>query len=187
MKLVKSTISDKEQTFELVFRRYYVRLCGYANKFIGNTAESEGIVQEAFLKIWEKRDSLNMDDDIRPYLFKSVQNLSLNFIEHKKVKDNYYSVIEEVYKSQKENYQTYESVIYNELQSKVDGAISSLPERCREIFHMSRDEGLKYHEIAQKLGISVKTVETQMSRALLKLRKELSDYLVVIIIALLIS
>jgi RNA polymerase sigma-70 factor, ECF subfamily len=187
MKLIKSSISEQEKTFELIFRRYYVRLCGFANKFIGNTAESEEIVQEAFLNIWKKRDHINLDDDIRPYLFKTVQNLCFNFLEHKKVEDSYYSVIEEVYKNQGEDYQTYESVLYHELQLKVDEAINSLPARCREIFHLSRYEGLKYHEIAQKLSISVKTVETQMSRALQSLRKELSDFLVAIIIAFLLS
>ena len=187
MKLSKSTRYEQEKTFELIFRRYYVRLCGFANKFIGNTAESEEIVQEAFLNIWKKRDQINLYDDIRPYLFKSVQNLCFNFLEHKKVADNYYSVIEEVYKNQKADYQTYESVLYNELQTKINEAISSLPVRCKEIFHMSRNEGMKYHEIAQKLGISVKTVETQISRALQSLRKELSDFLVAIIIALLFS
>ncbi len=187
MKLIKTTRSEQEKTFELIFRRYYVRLCGFANKFIGNTAESEEIVQEAFLNIWKKKDQITLNDNIRPYLFKSVQNLCFNLLEHKKVEDSYYLVIEEVYKNQTEDYQTYESVLYNELQTKVDEAISSLPARCKEIFHLSRNEGLKYHEIAQKLNISVKTVETQMSRALQSLRKELSDFLVTIIITLLIS
>src|SRR5690554_5172669 len=96
MKLIKNTKSGEEQTFELIFRRYYTRLCGFANKFIGDTAESEEIVQEVFLNVWEKRDQLNMDNDIRPYLFKSVQNLCYNFLGHKKVADKYFQVIFEV-------------------------------------------------------------------------------------------
>jgi RNA polymerase sigma-70 factor (ECF subfamily) len=187
MKLVKSTKSKEEQTFELIFRRYYVRLCGFANKFIGDAAESEEIVQEAFLNVWKNRERLNLDDDIRPYLFKSVQNLCYNFLEHQKVADKYYQVIEEVYKNQKENYNTFESVMYSELQTKVDEAIDSLPRKCKEIFCLSRRDGFKYNEIAEKLHISVKTVETQMSRALVILRKKLSDYLVLIIITLLLS
>ncbi|QGY43964.1 RNA polymerase sigma-70 factor [Maribellus comscasis] len=185
MKLIKNTKTSEEQTFELIFRRYYVRLCGFANKFIGDTAESEEIVQEAFLNVWKKREKLNLDDDIRPYLFKSVQNLCYNFLEHQKVEDKYYKVIYDVYKNQKKDYQTFESVMYSELQAKVDEVIESLPQRCREIFCLSRWDGLKYGEIAEKLQISVKTVETQMSRALVILRKELSDYLVFMIITLL--
>ncbi|WP_372934634.1 RNA polymerase sigma-70 factor [Mariniphaga sediminis] len=185
MKLVKSIKSREEQTFELIFRRYYVRLCSFANKFIHDTAESEEIVQEAFLSIWKKRDRLNLDDDIRPYLFKSVQNLCYNFLEHQKVEEKYYQVIEIAYRNQKEDFHTFESVLYSELQVKVDEAIDSLPQKCREIFCLSRFEGLKYAEIAEKLHISVKTVETQMSRALVTLRRELSDYLVIIILILL--
>jgi len=68
MKLIKNIRYEQEKIFELIFRRYYVRLCGFANKFIGNTAESEEIVQEAFLNIRKKRDQINFDDDIRPYV-----------------------------------------------------------------------------------------------------------------------
>ncbi len=187
MKLTRNIKTREEQTFELIFRKYYVRLCGFANKFIGDTAESEEIVQEAFLKIWEKRDRINLDGDMRPYLFKSVQNLCYNFVEHQKVADKYYQVIEEAYKNQKGDYHSFESVIYSELQDKVEETIGSLPQKCREIFRLSRKDGLKYNEIAEKLQISVKTVEAQMSRALATLRKELSDYLVLVIIALLLK
>ena len=179
--------SEEELAFELLFRKYYVRLCGFANKFIANSAESEEIVQEVFLNIWNKRDHLKLDNEIRPYLFKSIQNLCFNFLEHKKVTDNYYSVIEVVYKNQAADFNTYESVLYNELQTRVDGAIGTLPEQCRKIFQLSRQEGLKYNEIAEKLGISVKTVETQMSRALSKLKDELKDYLVVVFVSLLLN
>ena len=184
MKIVGNSKSDDELAFELLFRRYYVRLVGFANKFISNTAESEEIVQEVFLNIWKKRDQLQLNNEIRPYLFKSVQNLCFNFIEHRKVVDNYYSVIEVVYKNQAEDFNTYESVLFGEFQSRAEIAIESLPEQCRQIFQMSRQHGLKYAEIAEKLGISVKTVETQMSRALSKLKTELKDYLAIILISI---
>lgn len=179
--------SGDEQAFELLFRKYYVRLCGFADKFIANTAESEEIVQEVFLNIWKKRDQLKLADDIRPYLFKSVQNFCFNLIEHKKVEDQYYSVIDLAYKDSTEDFNTYESVLYAELQKNVEKAISSLPTECRNIFQMSRQEGLKYKEIADRLGISVKTVETQMSRALTKLKTELKDFLTILIISILLN
>jgi RNA polymerase sigma-70 factor (ECF subfamily) len=184
MEFIPNPQSNEEQAFELLFRKYYVRLCGFANKFITNRQESEEIVQEVFLNIWSKRNQLKLDNKIRPYLFKSVQNLCFNFIEHQKVIDNYYSVIEVVYKNQTNDFNTYESVLYNEFRNKVDVAINSLPEQCRKIFQLSREDGLKYFEIAEQLGISIKTVETQMSRALSKLKAELKDYLVVLIITL---
>lgn len=184
MKTVGISKSNDEQAFELLFRRYYIRLVGFANKFIANTSESEEIVQEVFLCIWKKRDQLQLNNEIRPYLFKSVQNLCFNFIEHQKVVDNYYSVIEVVYKNQSEDFNTYESVSYHEFQAKAETAIESLPEQCRRIFQMSRQDGLKYTEISEKLGISIKTVETQMSRALLKLKTELRDYLAILLISI---
>lgn len=184
MKITGKAKSNEELAFEILFRKYYVRLCGFANKFIVNFTESEEIVQEVFLNIWKKRDQLSLDDEIRPYLFKSVQNLCFNFIEHQKVVDNYSTVIKVVYKNHVEDFSSYESVLYTEFQSRVDVAIGSLPEQCRTIFQMSRQDGLKYAEIAEKLGLSVKTVETQMSRALAKLKNELRDYLLVILISL---
>ena len=84
MKLSRRQQLTEEQAFELIFRKYYVRLCGFANKFIANAAEAEEIVQEVFLNIWAKKDRLKLDDEIKPYLFKSVQNLCFNFIEHQK-------------------------------------------------------------------------------------------------------
>jgi RNA polymerase sigma-70 factor (ECF subfamily) len=179
--------SDEELAFEILFREYYVRLCGFANKFISSSTESEEIVQEVFLNIWKKRGQYKLNDEIRPYLFKSVQNLCFNFLEHKKLTDKYYSIIEIVYKDHTEDYNTYESVLYTEFENKASAAINSLPVQCRKIFQMSREDGLKYSEIAEKLGISVKTVETQMSRALSKLRTELNDYLTAVIISLLMS
>ena len=184
MKIIGKAKSAEEQAFEVLFREYYPRLCGFANKFIANSAESEEIVQEVFLNIWKKRDQLNLSAEIKPYLFKSVQNLCFNFLEHRKVVDNYYSVIEVVYKNHAEDFNTYESVLYAEFQTKADAAIEALPDQCRKIFQLSRQDGLKYHEIAEKLGISVKTVETQMSRALSKLKIELKDYLAVLLISL---
>jgi RNA polymerase sigma-70 factor (ECF subfamily) len=162
-------------------------LCGFANKFISDSAESEEIVQEVFLNIWKKKDQLCLDAEIKPYLFKSVQNLCFNFLAHRKVVDSYYSVIEMVYKHHAEDFNTYESVLFSEFQGRVDKAIGLLPEQCRVVFQMSREEGLKYHEIAAKLGISVKTVETQMGRALSKLKMELKDYLVVLVISLFVN
>ena len=179
--------SVEEQAFELLFREYYSRLCCFANRFISNMPESEEIVQEVFLKIWKRKNELQLDNRLSSYLFKSVQNLCLNFIEHRKIEDNYYEVIELLYKDNNMNFNVYESVLFNELQQNIDKAVNSLPDECRKIFSMSRQDGLKYTEIAEKLNISVKTVETQISRALTKLKFELKDFLVLFIISFLLN
>ena len=187
MKIIGNTKTDDEIAFEILFRKYYVRLCGFANKFIANRAESEEIVEKIFLAMWEKRSSLKFNDEIRPYLFKSVQNLCFNYLEHQKIVSHYNLVIKEVYEHHSDEFGSYDSVLYTELQAKVDQAIGKLPDHCRTIFQLNRQEGLKYHEIADRLGISVKTVETQMSRALSKLKEELKDYLTVLIICILLN
>ena len=181
------TIIDKirkgdEHAFELLFRKYYTRLCGFANKFLASRTDSEEIVQEVFLNIWKNRQKLKVNGSIHPYLFKSVQNLCFNFIAHQKVVDNYYSVIELVYQNSNQEFSAYEDVLYKELQDKIETTIQALPKECERIFRMSRDEGFKYAEIADRLGISVKTVETQISKALSKLKLELKDYITIVLI-----
>ncbi len=186
-KVIAKVESDDEYKFELLFRKYYVRLCGFANKFICDRAEAEEIVQEVFLNVWKKRGQLMLNEEIGPYLFRSVRNLCINMVEHKKVVDSYYAVIMQVYQYSSEKFNTYDPVLYAELQQKVDVAVGSLPVECGKIFRMSRLEGMKYTEIAEKFGISVKTVETQMSRALAKLRAELIDFLIIVIVGILLN
>lgn len=186
--LINKIRKGDEEAFELLFKKYYVRLCGFARKFTINTEEAEEIVQEVFLKIWEKRELLKSEKEIKPYLFMSVQNLCFNLLEHKKVEDKYYSVIEFVYKnSDRKEFDAFEELLGTELQERVKKVTDSLPAECQRIFLMSRNEGLKYAEIAERLEISIKTVETQMSRALAKFRKELKDYLTILILGVLIA
>ncbi len=182
--IIKKIQEGDERAFEILFKSYYVRLCGFARKYTSSSEEAEEIVQEVFLKVWERREHLK-SGEIKPYLFKSVQNYCLNFLEHKKVVDKYYSVIEFVYKSGgTSDIDAYEKLLGTELQKKVEEVTESLAPECKKIFLLSRNEGLKYKEIAERLNISVKTVETQMSRALSKYRTELKDYLTIAIVSL---
>lgn len=187
MTLVHAHKSDDEISFELLFRKYYLHLCAYADKYLANHQESEEIVQQLFLYVWENKERFRFDETIRPYLFKSVKNQCLNLIGHRKVTDSYYAVISEVYKNDPEDAGPYDPVVVSELQGRIRHTITQLPDQCRKIFMMSRDDGLKYNQIALALGISVKTVETQMSRALTKLKLELKDYLITIILMILLK
>jgi len=172
-----------EQAFELLFRKYYTRLCGFANKFVNNIELSEELVQEVFLKLWQNRAKLNDNTTIKSYLFKLVQNQSLNSLDHKKVEQKYADIMRVAYPA-KDNFSPYESLLAKELEDKISIAINDLPTECKKIFELSRNEGLKYKEIAQKLNISIKTVETQISRALKKIRIELKDYMYLILAVL---
>ncbi|WP_163712596.1 RNA polymerase sigma-70 factor [Mangrovibacterium lignilyticum] len=176
-KKISSTALPTEKQFESIFREYFVRLCCFADRYTNNIEESKEIVQEVFLKVWDKRDVLPMDDDLKFYLFRSVKNASLNLLQHKRVVDDFQSVLYLLYTADGSENQVFQSLEVIELKEKIDAAVASLPTECRRIFLLSRDMGLKYAEIAQELSVSVKTVETQMSRALSRLRRLLKEYL----------
>jgi RNA polymerase sigma-70 factor, ECF subfamily len=172
-----------EHAFELLFRKYYVRLCSFANKFLNDPEESREIVQDVFAKLWEARDEIDPEDSLKSYVFKITQNLSINKLRRRKVESRYTEIYKLVYIEQHE-FSTHESFAARELEEIIARSIGKLPSECRKVFELSRIEDYKYKEIADKLKISVKTVEAQMSKALRLLRIELSEYLILLIIVL---
>ncbi len=172
-----------EQAFELLYRKYFRRLCAFANKYLHDYDVTQEVVQEVFYTIWEKREHLDSNKEILPFLFQSTKNRSLHILEHQKVEDKYQQVIQYAY-SQGDFFDVQDSLLAKELEAKLGEIIESLPEKCRKIFLLSRQEGKKYKDIAEELNISVKTVETQMSRALKVFREELKDYLSIVLFAI---
>jgi RNA polymerase sigma-70 factor (ECF subfamily) len=162
------------QSFEVLFRQYYQMLCSYAYRFVNDTDTAEEIVQELFYKLWEKRSELHINTSVKSYLFSAVHNRCLKFIEHRNVETKYrnYFLLRE---TEVENELQYNSNV-SELQGIIDHTLNSLPDRCSRIFRLNRFEGLKYHEIAELLSISIKTVEANMGKALKMLRKNLRGY-----------
>jgi RNA polymerase sigma-70 factor (ECF subfamily) len=164
--------------YELVFRRYYASLCAFATRFVRRPANAEEIVQEIFLKLWEKKASFSIDTSLKSYLFRAVYNSCHNQYTHEKIENKYISFLKETsVRNEAGSDPVHDSLAYKELNEKITEAIERLPAECKKIFKMSRFEGLKYAEIARELGVSVKTVETQISRALLRLRSELKEFL----------
>jgi len=163
-----------QTAFELLFHFYYPGLVMYASQFTANSADAEEIVQDFFVRFWEKRQQLTPCDSLKNYFFSSVKNGSLDFLKHQEIEKKYVSEMIELSK----HHLAYEPDLYinSELQEKLKGGIDLLPEKCREIFLMSRIRGLKNEEIAAELNISKRTVETQISKALKVLRVELKDY-----------
>lgn len=162
------------QSFEVLFRQYYQMLCSYAIRFVDDGDTAEEIVQDLFYRLWEKRAELQINTSVKSYLFSAVHNRCLKFIEHRNVElkyRNYYLKHESEIDSE-----PHDAHSVHELQGIIDNTLNSLPERCGRIFRLNRFEGLKYHEIAQKLSISVKTVEANMGKALKLLRKNLKNY-----------
>lgn len=165
--------------YELIFRRYYISLCGFATRFVQQPEVAEEIVQNIFLKLWEKKEHIAIETSLKSYLFRAIHNSCNNYLAHTKVKNKYISFTQDVIARQE--HQTdpvLDSLAYKELDENITKAIEGLPSECKKIFKLSRFDGLKYAEIARQLGISIKTVETQISRALTRLREDLKDYLV---------
>lgn len=132
--------------------------------------DAEDIVQQAFLSLWKKTETVEMHTAARAYLYKTVYNASLDYLKHQKVKRRY----EAEMKSSPPAITTADPN-WKEERSRIEAAVKELPEGCRKIFMMSRVEGLRYKEIAAALGISEKTVENQLGKALKILRERLTQ------------
>lgn len=167
--------AGSEQNFESVFREYFKPLVYYAVKLVHDQDSAKEIVHTVFIRLWEKREEIDMESSLRSYLFTAVHNRALNFLRDR---SRFHGEdISEIGYGKEIGDEFRDRISEAETENRVISAIESLPERCREIFRLSRFEELKYREIAEKLKISVKTVEIQMSKALKILREELKDYL----------
>lgn len=165
--------------FDNLYLTYFNALHRYAYTMVADKIIAEEMVHQVFWKILERKEGIQIHTSIKAYLYRSVYHECLNYFKHQKIKKAYESNAVNQEKSYSDH--TVNKLQYKELEQKVKVAINGLPEQCRTIFQLSRFEELKYAEIAHQLGLSVKTVETQMSRALKKLRVQLVDYLPLLI------
>jgi RNA polymerase sigma-70 factor, ECF subfamily len=177
--------SGDEQTFEAVFRAHYTSLCAFSRKFVADPDAAEELVQDLFLNLWEKRAELTPTQSLRSYLFAAVRNSCLNHLKHLKVRARHQEHSLALAPEFAEDPQA--ALQAAELQARIGLAIDALPDRCGEIFKMSRFEGLKYQEIADQLALSPRTVEVQIGKALKLLRQALGDYLPLILLTLLLE
>jgi RNA polymerase sigma-70 factor, ECF subfamily len=162
-----------ERSFEVLFNSYYKLLCNYAFQFVNEAETAEEVTQEFFVKLWEKRLTIEIETSLNNYLFRSIKNHCLNLLQHNKIKNQYSEKIKDI---SIQNIDSSQYFFEPELVNKIERAINSMPEKRKEVFRLSREEGLKYKEIADKLHISVKTVEAQMGLALKFLREQLKEF-----------
>jgi RNA polymerase sigma-70 factor (ECF subfamily) len=160
--------------FEILFKEYYEQLCQFGTKYLKSIELAEEIVQDTFYNIWKNKENLNIKTSLKSYLYTAVRNNCLQELRTKSLNIKY----ENYYKSHyvNDSISPVDELNAKELREIIDKALSSLPEKSRLIFKMSRDEGLKYHEIAEKLSISIKTVEANMGKALKQFRVYLKEY-----------
>ncbi|HYG52911.1 MAG TPA: RNA polymerase sigma-70 factor [Flavobacteriales bacterium] len=163
------------KAFERIFKTYYQRLCNYACVLLKDKNESEEVVQQVFINIWNKRSVIEIETSLQSYLYRAVNNAGLNRLKQLNTQRAHRAQI--LYETAVNNESTSQTISKDELEKCLHSAVDRLPEQCRLTFQLSRFEGLKYQEIANELNVSVKTVENQVGKALKFLREELKEFL----------
>lgn len=163
-----------------LFRKYYPSLLFYATRLVGEE-EAEDIVQDVFAELWKRKESIEVGEQIHALLYRSVYTKALNLLKHRSVVDHYCTMEEELHSHRLEFYQPDNSEVIKmienkELHAEIHTAISELPDKCQKIFKLSYLHELKNKEIADIMGVSLRTVEAHMYKALRFLRKRL-EYL----------
>jgi len=180
--LIEGLIIGDEETYISLFREYYISLCSYSRRFVGRKDVAEEIVSETFFKIWENRAKIRITTSVKSYLFQAVNNNSLFYLRKLKNQKTLNDYFQDT---------AYENIGFNEIpeepdesclsmeniNEKIEEAVSQLPPQQQKAFRLKRFEGKKNHEVAQIMGLSVKTVEMHLSKATLNLRRSLREYL----------
>jgi RNA polymerase sigma-70 factor (ECF subfamily) len=177
LSIIGSVVQDDEQAFEKLFIDWYGRLYAYACSMLRDESLAGEVVQAVFCRIWEKRETLRIQTSIKAYLFGSVYHECVSWRRREKTRQAYKShVLRSPDKGRAAENATDKAEL-GQLEGRFQQALDELPEQCGAIFQLSRFGELKYREIAEQLGLSVKTVEAQMSKALKLLRRKLADFL----------
>jgi len=177
--LLQKLIKGNQSAFDKIFKTYYKELCFFSLKIVKDYVFAEEVVQNIFINLWEKRKDLKINISLKAYLYRSVYNNSIHFIKKENLTQNFDEAII------KHDVEFNDILVQTEIETKIYNTIEELPEQCKKIFKMSRFDELKYREIAEKLNISIKTVETQMSRALKYLTLNLNHLLKLLIFVIL--
>ena len=172
---------ETQKSFSDIYSIYYVRMLRFSQTYVIAEEDAENITQDVFTDLWEKRESMNHIENMNAYLFRLVRNKCLDYLKHKVFEQKYVENVKASFEIELnlklqslDRFDVYDISERNQMEKLIRDAINSLPKRCRDIFLLSRMEGLKYREISERLGISVNTVECQMGIALKKLRAKLN-------------
>jgi RNA polymerase sigma-70 factor (ECF subfamily) len=172
----------READFERLFKSHFKSLHCYAFTILKDNDLAEDTVQNVFLRLWNHGAETGFQASLTAYLYRAVYNESMNVIKHEKVKLTHRQFVLHRMKNETDN--AAKKILTSDLEQKLRKALNELPEQCRTIFQMSRFDELKYQEIAERLSISVKTVENQMGKALKLLRLKLVDFLPIMLFVL---
>lgn len=170
--------NDFEITYKALFRNYYPNLLFYVTCLIGDE-EAEDVVQDVFVELWKRKDTMVIGGQIQSYLYRVAYTRALNVLKHRNIKNRHAAVMEEINQKRVEYYHPYEQnetikrIEDRELRIKIWEAINELPEKCKAVFKLSYLHDMKNKEIAETMGISLRTVEAHIYKALKTLRVRL--------------
>ena len=169
-----------QSSFSVIFTGYYSDLVQFAGTFITDLDTCEDIVQNAFIDFWENRETLIILSSLKSYLLKMIQNRCIDWLRHLKICDRYNSYADHHLPLMENNTENY--ILRSELEANLEKAFRLLPPKISSAFRMNRQEGLTYHEIAERENVSVRTIEVRIGKALCLLREYLKDYLITILV-----
>lgn len=176
-------------TYKALFRRYYPSLIFYATRLVGEE-EAEDVVQDVFVELWKRKDSIEIGEQIQAFLYRAVYTRALNVLKHRNVEDGYCAAMEEINRRRAEFYQPDNNEVIRkiedrELRKEIHDAINEFPDKCKEVFKLSYLHDMKNKEIADVLGVSLRTVEAHMYKALKFLRNRLGHLWFILLLFLL--
>jgi RNA polymerase sigma-70 factor (family 1) len=166
--LVAKIRQNDKDAFKSIYDRYSRKIYFFSLKYISDSAEVEDLVQTVFINVWQNRKSLDPDNSVKSYIYKAAVNYIYNYLKRKKIQNKF--IESQILKGEIHSNLTYEQVFFNDLERSINIVVETLPSRQQRIFHLNRTEGLTEQEIAKKLGLSVRTVENQIYRALKKVK-----------------
>jgi len=170
--------SYDKKAFEELFFDYYPKMTVFAKKYVVDIDTAKEIVQDYFVRLYETRGNLNIQTSLKSYLYSSVRNSCVNYLNQHKL---HASHAENIRIQNKDSVSDFlDTLEQTELEYRIWQEVSGLPDQCKRIFYLSRKEGVKNKDIANQLGISIRTVETQISKTLKILRTNLNQYLKII-------
>jgi RNA polymerase sigma-70 factor, ECF subfamily len=180
--IIEKIQEGDSKAFDFLFLSYYSGLCAYANDLVKSAEIAEEIVQDVFLKLWNKRSVLSVQTSLKAYLYRMTHNYCLNYIrDHSTQKTIKTLSLEDIQTHLtlmdiESSESVFDYLLTEQIENDLNKAIDSLPNQCKKIFYLCRFQGLSYPEIAEQLDISVSTVKTQMLRAIEKLKDILVKY-----------